>query len=1010
MRLLSCLVLSGLLLAGICAAARGDGPDALDLKAAVTARSFLDRAAAFAGAETVPKALLSAAYVGQALPVLDARTLDVAYRVVPILSGGPGGGVVGIVGIDPKSERTLWCRFGLPGDRFPGLSADEARQVVRARRAAVGLAPGLGLGREPGAEPDLSDAVLVQGCDKHIYWRFASADGAWYVDAVLPEAPVLASLDGSSWKVTTPEPAAEHTDEPPAGEDLGLEQGSSPDAGDGAAFANPAAYLIPGLPYHFQIVDWYCGPASLQMIMDWLGEEVGQYDIGDVANEGPSYGCMDTDMRRAAHFSGMSTAIQNPALQGYAERKLGYACIDKNFRTNPGTRLKNTLCAGYPVFTVTYYDGSHTSTHFRVVKGYDDSLGVFVIHDPWYYGAFSGPDLLIDQTFFVDDLWAYAAHWCLVASPWILSPSVPSSVAQGDTFTVSLRVLYPGPGVFAGNFPSTDCQATLCLESGLALAAGSPTITLPDLDSGDTVSVSWDVVAVGSPGDWELSFQAQGIVAGSSTSYASYSDSIGGHASEKVAVGPGYVLDWDEEEQLTTSTLSSETCFPAGRAMAVGPDGKVHVVWADTRDGNGEIYYRQRDGATWGAETRITSDIGYSHSACIAADPEGNLHVAWVDDRDGNPEIYYKQWSSVSGWSADERVTDYYEVDSRPAIAASASKVYLAWESRVDGYYRVATAYLAVRSVAGWSAAVEIDPSTYRDRYRPSVAIDPEGRLHVVYERQTADVADENEEVAHRTWNGVAWSAVDVLSSSVSYSRDPVVVAASDGTTHVVWQDGENVGGDIFYARHNGTSWGPVEELVTGSTEAGTPSIAVDGGGQIYVVWSDTRNGESEIYLLCNDGISWGSPHRLRRAAAPSLLPTVAAGAAYEAYVVWTDLRGGNSDLFFRGRSDLSGAVGEPVATSGQRSLRVSKPWPVPSTGAARVSLGIDEAGWVDVQVFDVAGRSVKTLLARTLDAGAHDVVWDGRGDDGSRAAAGIYFLTCSGLGSREVRRVVLVR
>jgi hypothetical protein len=996
MRLKPCL--AALAVTAICVTSASAGT-ADDTRAAETARAFLDRSLSLGSPDLVPRQQLRSASIGEALPVRDAATLAISYRIVPVLSVGR---TVGVIAVDRSGERLLWCRLAIPDGGFPAVPAAAARNALQARRVALGLA---GETVEPDETGQPGEALLVQGCDKHLYWRFDSDGHSWLVDAVKPGEPLLSSLDGSDRKAITTQTRPRQTGETPeAGEGE-----PTPDLDQPGSFANPPAYVIPGIPYHFQIVDWYCGPASLQMVMDWLGEEIGQYDIGDVANEAPSYGCYESDMRRAAHFSGMSAALQNPALQGYNERKLGYACIDKTIFVNATQRVKNTVLAGAPVYTLTWYDQSHTSGHFRVVKGYDDSLGVFVIHDPWFFGTLCGPDLLMDQALFADDLWAYSNHWCMVLSPWILTPSFPASVSRGDTFSVSLRVLYPGPTLFSGSFPCSACRATISLPAGLALAGGGPTLALPNMDSGDTATVSWNVVAVGPQGGWEMAFQAQGVVSGSSTSYASYSDSIGGHAREEVSVGAEMLAGWGAEERLTSDPATSETCFPGARAVALGQDGTLHLVWADTRDANSEIYYRQRVGETWGAEMRLTTDPGHSHSPSIAADPQGRLHVAWVDDRAGNYEIYYKRWDPISGWSADERVTDYYEVDSRPAIAASSSSVYLAWESRVDGYYRVAAVYMAVRSAGGWSSPVEVDPSYERDRYRPSVALAADGIVHVVYERQTSDVADECEEIAHRSWNGAFWSAPVALSSSASFSRGPAIAAASDSTVHVVWQDGENIGGDIFYAWYDGSSWQPYEQVVTGADEAGTPSVAADGTGKVHVAWSDNRHGESEIYLATRHQGTWSSPARLSAAAGASMLPAVATGPFGEVGVVWTDLRNGNADLYFRCQGGDAGVPWGPQVVAGGPA-EVSPAWPDPFAGQTRIRLSVAHQCPAEVRIFDVCGRFVAELYSGVLDAGVREVVWDGTLERGTSAAPGVYFVSCRFPQGRQVRRVVLVR
>jgi hypothetical protein len=970
------------------------------------ARNALDHAIRVGSEDLIPKPALRTALVDEVFMVHDPETLAPVYGLVPIQS--PEGRLLGTIGVTPDGEKWLWYNFNCPYEKFPPVSMEESRRRLGEKRSGLGL------------QATLGEPIIVAGCDKHLYWRFqASPSESWLINAVVPGAPILGSIDQSDTKALTPEKPLQAPDS----EWMRLHRieqkqalpGEMTDQSDLMAGTPPACYSIPGIPYHFQITDWYCGPASLQMIMDYYGQEIGQNNIADVANDVVNSGCMGTDMRRAAHFSGMSVCIQDPTLIGYTERKLGYACIDNTIQTNQATRVKNTVYAQYAVYTLTWYDGSHSAGHFRVIKGYDDSLGVFIIHDPWYAGALCGPDLLVSQTYFVDNLWAYSGWWCMVASPWVLTPSLPTSVAQGDTFQVALQVYYPGPTRFKAMFPCSNCQASISLSAGLALAGGTPMVVLPNMDSDDTVNVVWNVIAVGPAGDWGMAFQAQGLLQSSSYSYPSYTDTIGGHAYETVMVG-GMLSGWEAEERLTNDTGSSQTCFPGARAMVIGEDGKIHVVWADTRDTNSEIYYQRKVGGAWESAARLTTDPSFSDAPCIAQGPDGSLHVAWVDERDGNQEIYYKRWNPIGGWSADECVTSYSEVDRNPSIAVGDSLVYLVWERRLGGSYRVAAVEFAARGGAGWSAPVDVDGSPTRDSYRPSIAVGPDGLVHVVYERQTSNTANEKEKILHKSWNGLGWSAATGLSSGISFARNPSIAVGSDSTVHVVWQDGESIGGDIFYDCYRAGVWQPAEQIVIGSSEVSTPSVAVAGAGAlagtgtVYVAWVDNRNGESEIYLMSKGGSGWDSETRLTRSPGASILPTVAADDLGGVCLVWTDLRNGDADVYFRGAEDESAVPWRFAGSAGDGLVRLSNPYPMPFTSETRIGLSLGKASEVSVQVFDVQGQLVQTLVSGNRAAGTYDVLWDGRTSLGGGAAPGLYFVACRSPIGQSTRPVVLLK
>jgi hypothetical protein len=972
--------------------------EAYEVVAANTAQAALERAIRLGDEDLVPKRTLAGARVRGVLTVHHPQTLEPVYGLAPALAAS--GDLVAVIGIDTAGERALWYRFGNLGERFPMVSSGEAQARASRRAAALGRDAALG-------EP-----ILIAGCDKHLYWRLAGpSEDIWLIDIDRPDRDVLGTAIGNASQALSPD---EQDLENQRQRHIPLEQDlSHPPAGLGSG-SLPATYDIPGIPHHYQITSWYCGPASLQMMFDYHAQEIGQHDISDVADDAVGSGCTCSNMVRSAHFSGMSSAIQNPALQGYSERQLGYYCEEYWWGADPGIydEVKELLCAHYPIFVCTWYDGSHGSGHFRVLKGYDDNLDVWVIHDPWYYGSMSGPNLLVDQTFFVENLWLdWTWCWGMIAGPWGFRPSFPSSVTQGDTFSVDLTVYYPGPVPFDNQISAYSASATISLSAGLTLDGGSPSMALPNMQSGDSATVSWDVIATGPPGEWGMAFQARGTINYSSSSYSAYSDTIGGHAYETVEITGQLAAGWESEERITNDDAASETCFPSARAMVVGTDGTVHLVWQDTRGGASNVYYQGRVAEVWQPEVKVTCDSGFCYSPCVAVGPEGSIHVAWAGTRDGNHEIYYRAWTPGGGWGAEERVTNYGETDLNPSIAAGDSLVYLAWESRQGGLFRAHAVFFSVRNNLGWSAPIDVDASPSRDSFRPSMVYGPDGLLHMVYERHTANDPTEREKIVHKSWDGTSWSSRTGLSSNLSYSRTPVIASGADSTLHVVWQDGENGNADIFYIRYDGSAWQTVEQLAAGGTEASTPSVAVDGAGAVHVVWVDHRHPETEIYYLIHDGSGWSDEARLTNAPGASLLPTVAATTvATGPYVAWTDLRHGNAEVYFRGTESLAGIDDGLAVSSGTGPIRLAAPYPMPFTSNTTVAFWLSRPSQVSLAVFDVQGRLVRSLAEGNYGAGGHQVQWDGRGAPACLVEPGVYFLRCSSPLGQTSRRVVIVK
>jgi hypothetical protein len=76
---------------------------------------------------------------------------------------------------------------------------------------------------------------------------------------------------------------------------------------------------------------------------------------------------------------------------------------------------------------------------------------------------------------------------------------------------------------------------------------------------------------------------------------------------------------------------------------------------------------------------------------------------------------------------------------------------------------------------------------------------------------------------------------------------------------------------------------------------------------------------------------------------------------------------------------------------------------PMVAGGKAIVRFGLAKADRVEVKVYDVAGRLVRTLADRTFQAGPQELTWDGTNGQGQVVSRGVYFTQVKFINSRFV-------
>jgi len=326
-----------------------------------------------------------------------------------------------------------------------------------------------------------------------------------------------------------------------------------------------SSVIIEGVPWYQQCNDWMCGPASLQIVFDYYGPYIDQREIGFAAQCVPSdTGTNLSGMIRAGHFSDISVIdVSNCKITGYTGRGLGYAAFSYSSSSYWLDGLKALIDQGYPVIVSGYWGyatsgnsdtvpASSPIGHYRVIVGYDDTTREVIVYDPWgrdmknqgdaqgsmkdnagYNSDFAGIRFNYD---YFQQLWSYnfkRTYSAVFVAPWHVDMS---QSAMGSKVKVTATVAYPCPAPFdRNNYPASDVQVGISLPAGLALANGEAIVKLAKvLSAGDSIQVSWNLVA-SSPGSYNVTVLAQGIVAGA---YAGipYTNRIGGEVGASIMV------------------------------------------------------------------------------------------------------------------------------------------------------------------------------------------------------------------------------------------------------------------------------------------------------------------------------------------------------------------------------------------------------------------------------------------------------------------------------------------
>ncbi|MFQ6009174.1 MAG: FlgD immunoglobulin-like domain containing protein, partial [Candidatus Zixiibacteriota bacterium] len=103
-------------------------------------------------------------------------------------------------------------------------------------------------------------------------------------------------------------------------------------------------------------------------------------------------------------------------------------------------------------------------------------------------------------------------------------------------------------------------------------------------------------------------------------------------------------------------------------------------------------------------------------------------------------------------------------------------------------------------------------------------------------------------------------------------------------------------------------------------------------------------------------------------------------------------------------------SIEDKTETGLPAAFKLSQNYPNPFNPETRIEFTLPRASHVTIEIYNILGRKVKTLVNQRLSAGNKAVTWDGTDDDGSLVSSGVYLYRIKAGDFVEAKKMVLLK
>ncbi len=500
------------------------------------------------------------------------------------------------------------------------------------------------------------------------------------------------------------------------------------------------------------------------------------------------------------------------------------------------------------------------------------------------------------------------------------------------------------------------------------------------------------------------------------------------------------------------------------------PDGAggCIIAWEDERTSIARDIYAQRidaDGnVLWTADgVLVCGADGVQERVELISDGSGGAFLVWEDKRDiGDIYAQHLNSSGVAQWADGILlIGDTYAQAHPQVVTDGAGGFYVSLYNTMQRAYIQRVSADGTLLFTGAGVLLGHNSPYYSN---PKMVADGIGGAIIVW--QSWRDSDHYEAYAQRVdRSGTLLWGMDGAAVNASGGSTYGLGIICDGVRGAIisWRDTRNIlttSNDIFVQKLD--SLGVAQWLTDGDSvctadgSQALPVITTDGAGGAIVTWVDARIPDYDLYAMriLSDGdyvatalagftavpalegvgIEWamssmdpGVSFRVLRALSVTGCPDAGSLFFEEIAVIVADMdemeysfkdtgaESGNCyvyrvEIVTAGSDDTmllfeTDAIGLPPT-----SLRLAQNVPNPFNPATTVSFFLPSRAGVRLDVFDVSGKFVATLVDEVRGSGSSEVSWNGTNASGENVSSGIYFYRLTAGKETISRKMILLR